>query len=1172
MFTTVFLYELKYWAKKPSTYLYFLTFFSIALLVFVGTGGLFDPHSSGTKMQRLVNSPHEINYIVQYFNKFFLFLLPAIIGATIYKDFKYNAHTVVYSFPIRKTDYLLGKFLSSLLITLLIATSFSLGMLVGEMIPGLDPHKIGNTNVQGYLRAYAIFTFPNLFVYGSIVFVTVALFRNIYAGFVTVIILLCIQSISENAFSSGLTIALTDPFGQNAAKYLTRLWTLAEQNTLTIPISGAVIYNRLIWFGFALISFLLLFQKFNFEQHIAPSLFSKLRRKNKSQADVLSSDSQSVVLPPVTYSYSFKHQVRVCWDQASMHFRYIITNWMFLLISLLGVLSIVLLLAKITNNGEMTLLPVTQLMLAVPAFFFIGIILLVTFIYSGMLVHRERLSRMDQLMDTTAIPNWVFMIGKLLAIVKVQALMLLLMMASGIALQIYNEYYHFEIGLYLFHLFVPTFMALIVWAFTSILIHTLLPNVYMGIFVLVIGWVGLGGLSEVGVRSKLLLFNPPPNLEYTDLNGYGNELLPYLYTELYWLVFGSILLTIAFLLWNRGLATSIQEKLVQIKMRLTRQVTVLLSVLLLSLAFLGFDIHQKQQRDAATTSDALNEGFATFKRSFSKYEGTIQPKITSVMISVDLYPESNSFKAKGEYQIVNKSAQAIDTLLVKTGFDERTTLEFDRDVELVSEDPYMKFSVLKLVKPMAPGDSLLMNFTIENQSNSFYGRNSGVLGNGTFIGADICPRLGYDFSDDSEAHPSDTMAIFNNVLGADADIIDFEAIVSTSQDQTAIAAGYLVKQWEAEGRNYFHYKMDQPIKFVFGFNSGKFEVKKVEESGVSLEVYHHATHGQNVDKMLDGLKASLAYNSKNFGPYQHREARIIEFPSSEGSYATTFANSIPISEIRFIADAREGAEKADLPFYVAAHELAHQWWGAQVISANTRGSRMLSESISEYVTLNIYKDFYGKEKALNFLKLQRSRYLKGRTTEQEEEPPLILVKPAQQYIAYGKGAIVFNALGQHMGDGKLNAVLRVFLEDFRFKTAPYPTSLNLIDRLKGEVPDSLSYLIEDMFENVTFYENKLMKAESRKLENGSFETEISFTIQKRRAGDTTDLPLADYLEIGLYDVQGKELYLQKHKVTESLNSLGIILDVAPAEVVIDPNLLLIELDIKDNSLEVSVYD
>lgn len=310
--------------------------------------------------------------------------------------------------------------------------------------------------------------------------------------------------------------------------------------------------------------------------------------------------------------------------------------------------------------------------------------------------------------------------------------------------------------------------------------------------------------------------------------------------------------------------------------------------------------------------------------------------------------------------------------------------------------------------------------------------------------------------------------------------------------------------------------------------------------------------------MLNGLKASLAYNTANFGSYQHREARIIEFPNSEGSYATTFANSIPISEMRFIADAREGADKADLPFYVAAHELTHQWWGAQVISANARGSRMINESITEYITLKIYEEYYGKKKALNFLKLQRNRYLKGRTSEHGEETSLKLVKPQQQYIAYGKGAVAFNVLANGIGKEKLNSILRSFLEEFQYKTSPYPTSLDLIGKMKLEIPDSMQYLIEDLFETVTFHNNKVTSVQSSKTATGDYEVIIDFTIQKRRAGDSTDLVLAEYVEIGLYDAEGHEIYLQKHKVIENTNSSKIVLKKESSSVIIDPNILLID--------------
>ena len=89
--------------------------------------------------------------------------------------------------------------------------------------------------------------------------------------------------------------------------------------------------------------------------------------------------------------------------------------------------------------------------------------------------------------------------------------------------------------------------------------------------------------------------------------------------------------------------------------------------------------------------------------------------------------------------------------------------------------------------------------------------------------------------------------------------------------------------------------------------------------------------------MIDAVKKSLAYFTTNFGPYQHRQVRILEFPRY-ASFAQSFPNTIPYSEsIGFIARV-ENDEDVDYPFYVTAHEVAHQWWAHQVIGGNVQGA------------------------------------------------------------------------------------------------------------------------------------------------------------------------------------------------------------------------------------------
>jgi ABC-2 type transport system permease protein len=46
------------------------------------------------------------------------------------------------------------------------------------------------------------------------------------------------------------------------------------------------------------------------------------------------------------------------------------------------------------------------------------------------------------------------------------------------------------------------------------------------------------------------------------------------------------------------------------------------------------------------------------------------------------------------------------------------------------------------------------------------------------------------------ASPMDSIARKNNYISTDSDWVTFETTVSTSGDQTAIAPGYLQKQWK----------------------------------------------------------------------------------------------------------------------------------------------------------------------------------------------------------------------------------------------------------------------------------------------------------------------------------------------------------------------------------------
>jgi ABC-2 type transport system permease protein len=201
---------------------------------------------------------------------------------------------------------------------------------------------------------------------------------------------------------------------------------------------------------------------------------------------------------------------------------------------------------------------------------------------------------------------------------------------------------------------------------------------------------------------------------------------------------------------------------------------------------------------------------------------------------------------------------------------------------------------------------------------------------------------------------------------------------------------------------------------------------------------------------------------------------------------------------------------------------------------------------------------------LQFLKLQRLRYLKGRTKETKVESPLYLVKVEQDYISYGKGALAFNTLSHYLGENSMNDILKSFLEEYTSNSKAYPTSLNFLQKLKQETPNDLQYLITDMFESIVFYDSKINSA-SFSEKSGIYEVSINFDVHKYNDQTKQEsLSLNDLIEIGFYDNKENLIEIKQVWIKQVRNKMVFSLKVKPSKIIIDPNLLTIDKQIEDN--------
>jgi len=155
----------------------------------------------------------------------------------------------------------------------------------------------------------------------------------------------------------------------------------------------------------------------------------------------------------------------------------------------------------------------------------------------------------------------------------------------------------------------------------------------------------------------------------------------------------------------------------------------------------------------------------------------------------------------------------------------------------------------------------------------------------------------------------------------------------------------------------------------------------------------------------------------------------------------------------------------------------------------------------------------------------------------------------------------------------LNKAIRAFRDEYAFKGPPYPNTTALLTKIRAVTPPQLQYVIDDMFESITLYDNRAKSATARLLPDGRYEVKVTVIANKRKAdqlGKETDAPLNDWIDIGVLDADNKALFLEKKKIDKEETEFTMTVDKKPARAGIDPYNKLIDRRPKDNTIGVEI--
>lgn len=1171
-------FEFRQRLRQLPTWVYFGVFVALAMLWTAAAGGAFKDTVVAFGARVLIDAPRQVALSTAFLGCIGVVVIAAVMGRAVQQDFEHEMHPFFFSAPIGKHAYVFGRFLGAWAVLAFVFGGIVLGAWLGRLLPGIDPDRLGGASLAAYLLPWLFTLLPNIFIFGAIFFVLAALTRRMLPVYVASIVLLVGYTVAPSLardFDFKLLGSLIDPFGTTALVTLTEYWPAAERNAHPVLLEGVYLANRLAWCCFGLAVLLLGYWRLHLTGPLENRRSEPRADSIGAAADLASNPAQAAAVRERP-DFARRSLALLLAKQTWLQLRQSVATLPFVLITLAGLAMLVAGSFGIGTLHGASTYPVTGQMVELVRDGFALFLLIVTTLYAGQLVWRERDARSAQLFDALPLPGWLAPLSKTLALVGMQALLLALAMLTAMLCQVLRGYFALEFGLYLrtYSILLPQWAVL---AVLSVTVMALCSRKYVGYALLVA--LHVAGMVTGGMGlDHVLLSGAFPALSWSGMNGYGHFLQRERMLELYWGSLALLLLVLTVVLWPRGVNAEFGSRLRLARQNLSRGVLAAFGIGLLlfgaSGALLWYELDVAGNYQATHIQDARR---AEYETRYRRFAALAQPRLADVALRVDLHPRTRMLAVSGSYQLENAGAAPLSELVVYQRPGADLAARLSQPARLLDADRARGFYRYRLDTPLAPGARLAYAFQLSAAPAGplGFGTDTPVAANGSWLTDDDLPRIGYqaavELSDerDRRRHGLGPRAQPSQAAGGQR--IRFEALVTTSVDQIAVAPGALEREWIAGERRHFRYRAELPILARYAIASARYAVRHERWQDVAIDAFYQPGQEANVERLVRGASAALDYGTRAFGSYRLHDLRLVETPRSAGP-ARAFPGMIALPENgAFIARA-DGAERGeiDYPFYMGAYNTARQWWGQQLTSPNA----LLTDGLAEYTALMTLRRSLGSTAMRRYLRQDLQAYLLGRATATGREAPLAQAG-LESWLAQRKGGLALYLLQDQLGEDRVNAVLRAFLArhgaDAGTGTgAGTGTAADLVADLRAAAPADKAYLVHDLFEAVVLYENRADSASARRRPDGKYEVTLHASAAKLRTGGALEqqLPLADYIEFGVDDRDGNPLVRDRRLVRERTLVLSFIVDAQPGRAGIDPDHKLIDKKPTDNMVPV----
>ncbi|WP_394834005.1 hypothetical protein LVJ94_46625 [Pendulispora rubella] len=550
-----------------------------------------------------------------------------------------------------------------------------------------------------------------------------------------------------------------------------------------------------------------------------------------------------------------------------------------------------------------------------------------------------------------------------------------------------------------------------------------------------------------------------------------------------------------------------------------------------------------------------------WKQNVATYRDVPLPDMTFVDLDIELTPATSSMRVRGTYELENHTEAPIRRIPLTTAWHMHD-LEFTLNGAPYAPENRSNLRIFTPDAPLMPQATAKIGFSytarVPDGASANGGRvhqfilpSSVVLSN---LDATFVPALGFrddiGITDDNRAearvYEPDFYAGTTKAAMPGANRPFRTRIrVTTPEDFMANSVGTKTAESTAGGKRMAIWESDEPL-YYFNIVGGRW---KVEHAG-DTEVYYSPEHATNVAEVALALQSAKKYYSEWFYPYPWQSLKLSEFAGLDG-YAEGFSTNISFSEsIGFLA---EPGGRDPLPFWITAHEVAHQWWPGLVMFGDGPGANVLAEGLSHFSAMLLLEAVKGKEARIAFADRIERHY--ARTRRADSEQPLVrsdTVEGRQGLAAvwYARGGWAFWMLMNTTGREEFLRGLHAFVAKYRGH-ADHPALHDLFETMRPFAKDAGAFdaFVAEWFEAVTLPRFRVASVQCK---GAGARWRVHGTLENVGTGRVL-------VDVAVTSAQGSAR-VQVHATPDAPAEFEIDTDFPPERIVVDPDRMVLQLE------------